>query len=94
MIVGVLLIAVVMACDVSPIDIKFEKSEMSSKMRFETNYWNLAGLPIDYDKERAVLRLGFEGGEVGFTNPGGVKGSFKSEGIVFHLPAEHVIDGM
>jgi len=38
-------------CDISPIEINFDRipQEISPKLKFETDYKNLFGLPIDYD---------------------------------------------
>lgn len=83
-------------CDVSPIEISFDSvnKDPQPKLKFETNYKNLFGLPIDYEKELALLKLGYEGGQLIFTNPEGTQTQYRTDFIAFHLPAEHMIDGM
>jgi hypothetical protein len=54
----------------SPISIDYEDVQkgVSENLKLETNYGDLYGLPIDYEKELALLKLGYEGGQVIFTD--------------------------
>ena len=68
--------------------------EVDEDLKYEHQYAQTYGLPIDYDKDESLLVLGYEGGKVNFTDAKNNSATYRSEFIAFKLPAEHVLDNM
>lgn len=56
----------------SPIEINFDDTEgYNDNLEVKFHFSNLNGLPIDYEKDDALLKLAYEGGQTIFTDTSG-----------------------